>query len=1459
MATIRKDVVQIGFDIDFGEFSKLLGGMEDLKKTVSSGIGEDEFSDLGKEARKAADGVGGVKDAVKGVNSDGVDETAKGLKETASQAKKAHEKIKPIANETFNKTIAGLKKLGSTMGTVGVKAGKLLAGGIAAGAAGVGAIVTKSVQEYADYEQLVGGVETLFKESAGTVQKYAATAYKDSGLSANDYMETVTSFSASLIQSLGGDTESAAKLAQSAIVGMSDNANKMGTDMESIQNAYQGFAKQNYTMLDNLKLGYGGTQDEMERLIKDASKMTDVQEELGITVDGSSLSFSNIINAISVVQKKMGIAGTTAAEAEGTISGSLSMMKSAWTNTLTALVTGGDNFDECIDNLVYSAGKFGENIMPAILRSLDGVGMLIEKLAPTIEENLPTIIDSLLPPLIKAATALLAGVLKALPDIAKAFAKEIPGILQTVFDSLKDAFGIELPAVSKIVDFFKENTKAVAKFIPVLLGLVGVVKLMSSIKSAGSFLGGLFGESSKGGKGGGKKNSGLFKTFKELAKMKPNVVLKGMANLAIIFGGLTLLAAAFALVAPLIAGMSDLKSLVETFAIVSVLGVACIALAKPMAALGMIKVSKVALGLANIAIVLVGLTALAAAFAYVAPYIAQLSDTKSLIKVISIVGILGAVGTALTVFAGIAGMVPIGVVLTGLANIALALGGLTAIVTAFGALGQIPGFNDFISTGGDVLANLFGQLGKIVGSVIGSIGEALTASLPQIGDNLSAFAASIAPMMAIFSSTDVSGVGNFLTALGSFILLMSGEKLLSFITGGVNYAELGTQLTSFGENASGFFATVATYPENGFTNATALFNCLAGLKSLPKEGGVVGWFTGGINYETLANGLGQLSSEKVTGFFNTVSGLKQVGFDNATALFDCLAGLKALPKEGGVVGWFTGEVDYSKIATGLGQLSGESVKNFFNMVGKLKPIAFENAKLFFNSLASIGDLPKSGGWWDKLTGNETSALGNIATELGKFGEKTEPFFTQVNSLNVSKMNGLWDSLKKSESVTAKVSKIVDEHIKDMVDKISQLPVKMGEGLKASGDSLATALVKVWKDAVNASVPHVNKVLNAANWILKEFGSSKRVATWEPYAKGTNGHKGGNALVNDGNGAELVQMPNGYTFIPKGRNVLIPNAPKGMKVLSAEQTAYMMGRSTPTFRYADGTGGIDLWSYIDNASGLVNKITSGISYSGTSGFSDAVSRGFISTLKGPMGTWVGKLFSEAGALGLADYVASKGVKQWRSTVIRALKMEGLYSAANVKRTLYQMQTESGGNPRAINLWDSNAKKGTPSKGLMQVIDPTFRSYARAGYNKNIYDPLSNILASVRYAVSRYGSLAKAFRGKGYGNGGIATRPSIFGEDGAEMAIPLSRTKRNRGLSLWAKTGDMLGMSGYSPDGDGASTAVTHVENNNYSPQFHLTLNGTVDRTTERTVKRWIQESLEDAFESMERTSPRLTEV
>lgn len=282
-----------------------------------------------------------------------------------------------------------------------------------------------ALNSYADYEQLVGGVETLFKDDANIVESYANNAYKTAGLSANDYMGTVTSFSASLLQSLNGDTAKVAEVSNMAVTDMADNANKMGTDMTSIQNAYQGFAKQNYTMLDNLKLGYGGTKSEMERLLSDAQKVT------GIKYDISNLN--DVYQAIHVIQGELNITGTTAKEASTTIQGSVAAMKSAWQNMLTEIATGNtENIGELVNNLVDSVMTASQNILPRVQEISNGITSVLPEIIIKINENLPALLDSG----VQILNTLLEGIITNLPAIMEGTNKIINTLLATLINML---------------------------------------------------------------------------------------------------------------------------------------------------------------------------------------------------------------------------------------------------------------------------------------------------------------------------------------------------------------------------------------------------------------------------------------------------------------------------------------------------------------------------------------------------------------------------------------------------------------------------------------------------------------------------------------------------------------------------------------------------------------------------------------------------------------------------------------------------------------------------------------------------------------------------------------------------------------------------------------------------------------------------------------------------------------
>ena len=349
------------------------------------------------------------------------------------------------ANVLSEAIVAGIKKLGSVVKEVGsaiIDVGK------------------QAVSSYGEYEQLVGGVETLFKESSGTVENYANNAYKTAGLSANEYMSTVTSFSAGLLQSLNGDTAKAADVSNMAIIDMADNANKMGTSMESIQNAYQGFAKQNYTMLDNLKLGYGGTKTEMQRLLADAQKITGVKYDIN--------NLNDVYQAIHAIQGKMGITGTTAKEASTTIQGSVSSMKSAWQNMLTGLANGNADISGLLGNLADSVLTVADNIVP-----------VVEQVANTIIRILPDVLNKImehLPEFLSAGSNILTNVIQGLTQNMPAIMNAVMQILNTLINTVIQ----NLPTIIEAgIQILTSLIKGIAETLPTLIPtIVDAVILM---------------------------------------------------------------------------------------------------------------------------------------------------------------------------------------------------------------------------------------------------------------------------------------------------------------------------------------------------------------------------------------------------------------------------------------------------------------------------------------------------------------------------------------------------------------------------------------------------------------------------------------------------------------------------------------------------------------------------------------------------------------------------------------------------------------------------------------------------------------------------------------------------------------------------------------------------------------------------------------------------------------------
>lgn len=460
----NRDFVKSVRDID-KEINKTQGALKDINKLLKFSPESTEL--LGQKQKNLKDAIEATKnrlEQLKSVSKDSLspeqyDALQREIVETEADLKRMEDEYKKLGDTGPSKLAAvgeAMKKVGASV----VEAGKAItehliipiakagAEAITAGAGAIASLTKSATEAYAQYEQLEGGVQTLFGAGGKSLEDYAASvgksvdevadeyarltgaedtvlanaqeAWRTTGLSANEYMSTVTGFSASLISSLGGDTQKAASQANKAMIQMSDNANKMGTDIESIKNAYQGFAKGNFTMLDNLKLGYGGTKTEMQRLLKDAEKL---QKQQGKNVKYSINNFNDIIEAIGVVQDEMGITGTTAAEAEKTIEGSLNATKAAWQNVLVAFAGGGTDIKTAIDDLVNSGINVIKNILPVVKSVMQNLGGAVKQIAPIISENLGPLLEDILPVLIDSVASIVGAVANALPEILPVLGK----------------------------------------------------------------------------------------------------------------------------------------------------------------------------------------------------------------------------------------------------------------------------------------------------------------------------------------------------------------------------------------------------------------------------------------------------------------------------------------------------------------------------------------------------------------------------------------------------------------------------------------------------------------------------------------------------------------------------------------------------------------------------------------------------------------------------------------------------------------------------------------------------------------------------------------------------------------------------------------------------------------------------------------------------------------------------
>ena len=438
---------------------------------------------LSKAVGETKDKLEQLKDAEKQLKDSGIDENSAQFQSLRREIIETENSLDDLTRAA-NQSNTALEKIGATADKVASGAQKVAdaTAGISrtaqAGLAAAAAATVKIVDSYADYEQLIGGVETLFKGDAKTLVNYANNAYKTAGLSANAYMETATGFAASLVSSLGGDTRKAVEMADMAITDMADNANKMGSDIQSIQNAYQGFAKQNYTMLDNLKLGFGGTKEEMQRLLEEAEALSGVKYDIG--------NYADIVNAIHVIQTEMGITGTTAKEAEGTISGSIAAFKASVSNLLAGMGDANADVGQLTDNMVAAFQTMADNIIPILQNIWDhlpggakfaliamGAAAAISPVAGAIS-NIAGAVSGLmkiLPALASPVGLVVAAIVAAIAAIA-IWGDEIQAALQKLDDWLQGVFARDwtelfgfFASVKNIWDSIKQVFDGIIDFI----------------------------------------------------------------------------------------------------------------------------------------------------------------------------------------------------------------------------------------------------------------------------------------------------------------------------------------------------------------------------------------------------------------------------------------------------------------------------------------------------------------------------------------------------------------------------------------------------------------------------------------------------------------------------------------------------------------------------------------------------------------------------------------------------------------------------------------------------------------------------------------------------------------------------------------------------------------------------------------------------------------------------------
>ncbi len=743
----------------------------------------------------------------------------------------------------------------SGLGTVARGVGTVAAAGMTALTGAVTAIGGAALSAYADYEQLVGGVDTLFGSASGQLQAYAADAYKTCGMSANQYMTQATSFAASLVSSCGGDVAKAADYANMAMGDMSDNVNKMGSNMVDVQNAYQGFAKQNYTMLDNLKLGYGGTKEEMERLIADANKLREAQgKNADLTID----SYADVVEAIHTVQENMGITGTTAKEAATTISGSIGMAKAAWENFITGLGRDDVDFSQLTEQLLTSIGAVATNVAPRVAQIGQGIIQAFPIVLAGLGAVLAPIVSEALATAWNIAVQALAGIGIHLPEVD---ASQILSAFQTVADVASTVVGVVRSAFEAVPGIFETVVSAVGGAVSTVISVLTpfaeyfAAQMLPAIVSFAS---------------------GLVSAF---AAVWPVLSQFGQTVMNIGAAVMPVLQNAFALIMPLIG---------QAISLVMQLFSALSPLISQVAAALMPALTAIGTALANLAAAV--LPGLAAAVQVVFSVLQMLMPVIQ--TVLSVVGSI--VSVVLTVVSQVIAAVinAAAVVSSVISAVLTVVSALVAGVTAF--IGSI------LAVVGGCVSTVSALVAGVVNTVVSLIGSLVSSVLSAISGLVSGVASFFQSIVSIMSSAASSAYSAVTGAFNSMVGAVSGAVgnlmgVVSSIPGQITgfFAGAGSWLVDSGRAiidglVSGIQSAIggALGAVGGAVSQIRAFFPFSPAKTGPFSGHGYTTFSGKALMEGWAEGIGGGTGSVVsaiTGAMETAQGMLSTGLTVAPA------------------------------------------------------------------------------------------------------------------------------------------------------------------------------------------------------------------------------------------------------------------------------------------------------------------------------------------------------------------------------------------------------------------------------------------------------------------------------------------------------------------------------------------------------------------------------------------------